>query len=276
MSQAASLSRAFKPGLSNVVRWRNPSSFGVLKPNRKRDERARITQSFWASCYTGGSMKRRSFLFAAAAVAAMTVFGSAAQAANIVVNDDSGTLGTFTLTNNGIVGSTATLQLDFTSPAAQATDAINGVATVIPASFESPIFLDVTPVGGGVYTVVTSEHIKTFGDVVGSQAQLTFSLTTAVTPLNNFLNLQGLVTSVVLNALAFGGDTYDFSQYSTGLGLSNITLVGARFTGATSFAGLIENVGATATGSGSFSQVAVIPEPSSMALLGIGLSGLFT
>jgi hypothetical protein len=220
-------------------------------------------------------MKRRSFLFAAA-VAAMTVFGSAAQAANIVVNDDSGTLGTFTLTNIGIVGSTSTLQLDLTSPALQATNAINGVATVIPAAFSSPILLDVTPVGGGVYTVTSAEFLKTFGDVAGSQAQLSFNITAAVTPLDNFLNLQGLVTAVVQNSLAFGGDTYDFTPFATGLGTNFITLVTP---GPTSFASVIANVGASVTGNGSFSQqvtAAVIPEPSSMALLGIGLSGLFT
>lgn len=222
-------------------------------------------------------MKRRSFLFAAAAVAVMTVFGSAAQAANIVVNDESGTLGTFELTNIGIVGSTTTLQLDLTSPALQATNAINGVATVIPAAFSSPILLDVTPVGGGAYTVTSAEFLKTFGDVEGAQAQLSFNITTAVTPLDNFLNLQGLVTAVVQNALAFGGDTYDFSRFTTGLGVNNITLTGTAFVGGvTSFAGVIDTVGASVTGNGSFSQVSVIPEPSSMALLGIGLSGLFT
>jgi hypothetical protein len=40
-----------------------------------------------------------------------------------------------------------------------------------------------------------------------------------------------------------------------------------------SFDGLFSKVGATATGNGAFSQQS-IPEPASMALLGIGVSGL--
>jgi hypothetical protein len=196
------------------------------------------------------------------------------QAAGIPVETDSGTLGGFTLTNAGISGGVTTLTLTLLNPASESLQTINGVAqggAGIPAAFEAPITLLVTPTGGGNYSITLSPatYTKTFG-TGSSSAELTYNLTAGVTPLANFFNLTGLVTSMVTDALP----GFTFAPFNAG-GINNITLTATSFMGANSFASVISTVGASATGSGAFSEVA-IPEPVSLTLMGIGLSGLFT
>jgi hypothetical protein len=102
---------------------------------------------------------------------------------------------------------------------------------------------------------------------------MAFNLTTGVAPalLPNFFNASGAVTALLANA----NPTYDFSKFGLPGATENFTFTATTFGGgANSFASLFTNVGATAVGNGSFSQAAV-PEPASMALLGIGMSGFF-
>jgi hypothetical protein len=218
-------------------------------------------------------MKRRSVLFAAA-LAVMSLAGSAAQAGTLVLSD-SGSVGGFTMTNTGISGGTATILVTGSPNAQSQINTVNGLS-VPPelVTVNGPVTLLVTPSGAETYSLalVPSTYTKTIGSTAGAQAELAFNLTTGQAPavLPTFFNASGIVTALLANA----NPTYDFSQFANGLGTINITFTATSFSpGITGFADLFTDVGASATGNGSFSQAAV-PEPTSMMLLGIGVSGL--
>jgi len=210
-------------------------------------------------------MKRRSIFFAMAALAAFALSAPAAHAASIVVGTDSGSLGAFTLSNTA-----GKLSLSFISPTQEDLLTVNGaVVGPIPASFTNPISFTATPSGGDTYSISgVGTLTKSFG-VASGLATLAFTVTSAATPFSSFLNLTGPVTSLNSNSLP----GFDFSNFANG-GVNDLTLTGFAFTNASSIAGVLTTPGASVTGTGSFSQV--VPEPTSMALLGIGLSGLFT
>ncbi len=87
-----------------------------------------------------------------------------------------------------------------------------------------------------------------------------------------FLNLVGSVTGVIaplLESSATAPMIYDFSRFSAG---GDITLSYSK--AGADFASVIKN-GGTISGTGGFTQLDAIPEPASMALLGIGMTGFF-
>jgi len=217
-------------------------------------------------------MKRQSILFAAA-LAAMSLLCPAARAAGIGVSTDSGDVGGFNLTNMGVSGGVSTLDLTLIASTSATLETVNGNAVSVPAAFTSPIVLDMTSLGGGMYSITGSNYIKTFGTGgSSSEAVLTANLTNGLAPpsLSTFLNLTGVVTGVTTDNLP----GYSFALFASGGGGDNVTLTATNFSGgASSFATVISTPGARAIGSGAFSEIAV-SEPASLSLLGIGISGL--
>jgi len=124
----------------------------------------------------------------------------------------------------------------------------------------------------GVSSAATT---KTIGPDAGTaNAILTYNVNlpgpkTSLTS-DGFLNLKGTVTGISAahhTIVSTGGTTFDFSPFASGKGTANLTFVSGSNIAAILAAGT-----GTATGTGGF-QEQVVPEPASIALLGIGMTG---
>jgi PEP-CTERM motif len=191
--------------------------------------------------------------------------------AGTVVVTDSGNLGEFTFTNEGVsAGGTATILVSVPD-VGSAMNTVNGATIPAEASaVAGPITLLVTPAGADAYdlALVPATYVDAIGAAAGARAELAFDLTHGATPaaLPDFFNASGAVTALLANA----NPTYDFGGFAGGAGVINFTFTATSFGGASSFAGLFATAGATAVGNGSFSQA--VPEPSGPLLLGLGLA----
>jgi len=188
----------------------------------------------------------KGFLYAGLACAVLLAVSAPAKADIVVVADSGG--GTV-----DVLGTAA--GADITNFNTAITE-INGAAVSFPLTLDT---LHITDVGG----VITGTGVKTIGSP-GAQAILDFSITSGIIFGSHF-NMDGVITAVVSNSLP----GYDFSALGSGAGL--ITLAIDK-TG-TNFANVVNHAGASAIHSG-FGLQESVPEPASMALLGIGMSGL--
>jgi len=189
----------------------------------------------------------------AAGLACAFMFAASAQAATVIVTDDSGG-GTSQVVGNAAGATVVTTDIDTTE--------INGVLLTIKSSFA---MFQVNVSGG--QTVFSGTGTKTIGNGgVGDEAVMSFTINDGIVHGSHF-NLDGVITKLTENTLVVGGISFDFSKMVGGTISIGNDKPGANFTD------IVNHPGAKATNVGfGFSQIAV-PEPTSMALLGIGMTG---
>lgn len=224
-------------------------------------------------------------LAAAILVAAVTVTPAHA---DTMVFADSGALGTFTLTNVDGTNFTLTLlPLD-----EQKLENINELGVGddgLQAEFGANIAFALTGTSGIDHTFTSATLTKIFrsAEANGRDASLTYEIQAGATPNSTpkGMSLTGPITGVgstgsLLDYVQLPGgdlpsDTYDFSSMVGGT--ITFVLTSTSFsTGVSSFAQVLATSGASARGGFSaFSQSpAVVPEPSSLAIVGVSLAGL--
>jgi hypothetical protein len=222
-------------------------------------------------------MRKRSFLLSLAAGLLACSFGTMNAMAGSVLNEDEGTY-SFTITSEG-GGKVSVAYSDVLLTTINEAPVPGGS---IASTFDTAnLTTNLTGAFGPFTTYSITEPnsaVKVFGTPgpsVISSVDLEDTQLTA-TAVVGFFNLNGTVVlgspaSEILQTTSTGTTEYDFSQFATP---GDITLtynkVGANF------AALIAGpAGHSISGTGGFTELAIVPEPASMALLGIGMSCLF-
>ena len=203
-------------------------------------------------------IKRFSFL-AYAAVLALAC-SAPAKAGSVTVSSDAGT-GYVNVANAGGAGGPVVVTTA-TSPPTWI-DSVNGAAVtpLLPLSITESI-TGYAPVGPGFVDVITSgTGSKTISDADGDTVTLTFSITSGVVSDQAFYTA-GKITGAT-GSTDVGG--YDFFTMVGGTVAIGIQKDGANFNT------LFNSGGSVKTAGMSMSQS--VPEPTSMALLGIGMTG---
>jgi hypothetical protein len=218
-------------------------------------------------------MRQRSFLFALAAGLLACSFGPlSARAGTVLVTEDEGTF-SFNMTSDGkgdVTFSYSNVLLTTINDSLISTGSIASTfdtATVqVLSTVSAPPFT--------TYTMTeTTPGQKIYGTGAGSidSAILDNQVVNATAVNPGFLNLNGTITSVVsplLETTATSPTVYSFADFASG---NHITLTYNKVNA--DFASVIAN-GGTITGTGGFTAVASVPEPASMALLGVGMTCL--
>lgn len=224
-------------------------------------------------------LSRSPVLAAAALVAALAVTPSRAD--TIVVTGDSGTLGAFTLVNNGGGNFAVVLPSSDSGRLVQ----VNGQPVSTVVDFGTNLGITVTSgLGTHNYGITSGVLTKIFRSIPTTApnpfALLNYQFTSGLagdgaTSAN--LVLRGTVVSVSNPLVDVTPNTYDFTQMN-GKDMS-ITLTGL-FPAGGSFTSMFDFMtnstsGQSITGNVStFSQGVAVPEPTSVALMGAGLGGV--
>ena len=194
-----------------------------------------------------------------------------ARAGTTIVYEDEGTF-SFTLVSDGaglLTASYSDVQLTKINNLLVPTGPIE--SNFVTAS---AVATSVTTTGPNTsYTLLQAvPGIKAFGTGADSIDTATLkSLVLNATATGGFLNVNGAIVSVVTPLLETTGTAptvYDFSPFDHG---GSITLTFNQV--AVDFASVIA-AGGTITGTGGVTEIASVPEPSSMALMGIAISVL--
>jgi len=198
-------------------------------------------------------MRRFSFLAVAAVVA--LALCAPAHAGTVNVSEDSGSgSANATGTSTGAIINTAGYS-DYIT-------AINYAPLTPPPGIALAFGVNELTVLGNGDVITGGTGTKNIGGV------LIHFLITGGSYSTSFADVTGTITSVVApGTTVYNGTTYNFTDMVGGKVVLNVS--GADFTT------IFGHTGATATGV-SFVLQESVPEPASMALLGIGLTGLFT